>query len=75
MTKQINLEIDISEFFELNRFRCEDNEFDILKLDSKFRKLIMSGEIAEDMIGFCKHGGINITYSIFFLINFFIRND
>ncbi len=66
VTKQIILDIDISEFFELNRFRSEDNENDNLHPDLKSHKLLMSGEIAEDMIVFCKNGGINnIKYYYF----------
>ncbi len=60
------LDIDISEFFKLNRYRCEEKEYDILHVDSKFRNLLISGEIAEDMMGFCKHGGIINPYKITF---------
>ncbi len=59
VTKQIILDIDISEFFELNRFRNEENEDDKLHPDLKLHKLLMNGEIAEDVIVFCNNGGIN----------------
>ncbi len=69
VTKQIILEIDISEFFELNSFLFEDKEKENLLPDLKFRKLLMSGEIEEEMIGFCNQGGrnyINLNILIFF---------
>ncbi len=72
------LNIEILEFFELNRFRSEDKENDNITPDLKFGKLLLSEEIAEDMVGFLNEGGINtcILYTMIFNLNkFFIRDD
>lgn len=58
MTKQIKLDIEISDFFELNYFHPGTNEDGNLQLHLKSRKVLMSGKLGEDMVGICKNGGI-----------------
>jgi hypothetical protein len=57
VTKPIVLEINLSDFFELKSLKCEEKYIDNLITDFKFPKLLMSGEISADVVGFCYHGG------------------
>ncbi len=60
MRKQVKLDIDISDFFVLNDFQSEGKDIDILQLNFKSRKVLMVGELGNDMLAFCKNGGLNV---------------
>ncbi len=59
ITEQVKVDVDISEFFELNDFQSEAKLNDV-EINLKFKKLLMTGELGEDMERYCKNGGINL---------------
>ncbi len=68
VTKQILLDIELAEFFELKHFQSEEQENENIETDLEFSKLLMSGEISEEMVGSCSHGGKYILYDNFNLM-------
>ena len=61
LKKNIIIEIEISDFFEINAFMCESKEDDHFGFNLKYQKIIMSGELEQEMVGICKKGG-NIKF-------------
>lgn len=59
MIKQVKIDIEISDFFELNRFQPEEKENDNLLLKLKSSTVLLSGEMEEELAGLCKNGGMN----------------
>lgn len=57
--KQIKLDIDISDFIELIDFKSDEKENENLQINLKFRQVLMSGELGEEMVEICKNGGRN----------------
>jgi hypothetical protein len=56
--KQIKIDIEISDFFELTHFDFDGKEDDNVQLNSKFSKVLLSGELEEEMMGIFPNGGI-----------------
>ena len=64
-TKQVKLEIDISDFFVLNNFQPDGKEnYYSLQLNLKSPQVLMSGMLAEEMLEICKEGGIDYIFLI-----------
>ena len=61
-SKQVELEIDISDFFVLNHFQPDGKENYSLQLNLKSPQVLMSGMLAEEMLEICKEGGINYIF-------------
>ncbi len=58
----------------LNDFQSEGREDDILQLNFKVFKVLMTGELGEDMLVLCKNGGMNYIFTIIFLFIYFLRD-
>ncbi len=57
LKKIIKLDVEISDFFELNYFQSNEKENNEFQLNLKFRKVLMRGEVGEEIAGLCKNGG------------------
>ncbi len=64
-TKQVKLEIDISDFFVLNHFQPDGKANYSLQLNLKSPQVLMSGMLAEEMLEICKEGGIEYLFLIY----------
>ncbi len=58
MTKEIYLDIEISDFFEFRHFQSEEQVNANPQLEINFQKILMSGELEEEMMTICRNGGI-----------------
>ena len=65
MRRQFKIEIEISDFFEINAFKSEIKENDNIGLNLKYQKILMGGELEQEIVGICKNGGINKLLIIF----------
>ena len=57
--RQVKIDIEISDFFEITAFKSESKENDNIRINLKHRKILMSGELEQEMLGICKNGGIH----------------
>ena len=65
-TKQVKLEIDISDFFVLNHFQPDGKEnYSLQQLNLKSPRVLMTGMLAEEMLEICKEGGIDYIFLIY----------
>ncbi len=60
MKKIVKLDIEISDFFELNYFQFDGGENDYIQENLKFNKVLMSASLGEELLGICKNGGITL---------------
>ncbi len=59
LTKLVNLDIEISDFFQLNYFQSDGKGNDNLQNNFKPQKVLMSGRLEEELVGIYKDGGID----------------
>ncbi len=59
MTKRVNIDIDISDFFVLEDFQVERRDKDFTLFSSECLKILMVGEIGKDILGIHKNGGLH----------------
>jgi hypothetical protein len=59
LEREVKIEIEISDFFEINAFKSESKENDNIRLNLKYQKILMGGELDREIVGICKNGGIN----------------
>ena len=59
LIRQVKIEVEISDFFEINGFNSESNENDKIGLNLKYQKILLGGELEQEIVGICKNGGIN----------------
>jgi hypothetical protein len=70
VTKNLKLDIEISDFFELSYFRSEKIERDVFQSNIKFCNVLMSVELEEEAARILNNGGkflLEIYYLFFFL--------
>ena len=59
MCKLIKIEIEISDFFELNQFQ---NETIDIQLANPMGTVLMNGKLGDEIVDFCKFGGKNYLF-------------
>jgi hypothetical protein len=59
LRRQVKIDIEISDFFEINAFKSESKDNDNIGLNLNYQKILMGGELEQEIVGICKNGGIN----------------
>ncbi len=62
MTKQVKLDIDISDFFVLDDIQLEGRENNIFQPNFNGCKVLMAGELEKDILTKCKNGGLDYIW-------------